>query len=97
MKVYREPTSIDARLTNHEAQFLIKHGLREYPSIEELIRIASSGSDSIRHVAFEQLCGPFYETMLEKDFDPSRFSPHAFIPGVRNGGRCHMSHEEVRR
>ncbi|KAG1747684.1 hypothetical protein EDB19DRAFT_1872895 [Suillus lakei] len=79
-----------------EALFLIRKGLHEYPTIEELIPIASSDTDrAARHAAFTFLCGPFYETLLEKQFDPLKFSSHPFIPGVRNGRACQIPHGEV--
>ncbi|KAG1747682.1 hypothetical protein EDB19DRAFT_1686202, partial [Suillus lakei] len=79
-----------------EALLLIRNGLRESPSIEELIPIASSHIDrAIRHAAFTSLCGPQYETQLEKHFDPLKFSSHPFIPGVRNGRACQIPHGEV--
>ncbi|KAG1798994.1 uncharacterized protein HD556DRAFT_1440065 [Suillus plorans] len=79
-----------------EALFLIRHGLHEYPSIEELIPIASSEDDhAARRAAFAFLCGPLYEPHLERQFDPSKFSTFAFIPGVRDGKICQIPHGEV--
>jgi hypothetical protein len=89
-----------ASLKNHKAQFLLRYKLREYPTIDELIRIASLASDSdrqVRRVAFSYLCGPRYESRLEKEFDPAEFSEFAFIAGVRDGKSCLISHDEVSR
>lgn len=77
-----------------EGLFLIRKGLNEYPTIEQLIPIASSNDDRAKH-AFNFLCGPFYEPYLEKQFDPSKFSGYSFIPGVRNGKPCQIPHSEV--
>ncbi|KAG1813853.1 uncharacterized protein BJ212DRAFT_1364045 [Suillus subaureus] len=79
-----------------EGLFLIRKGLHEYPTIEQLIPIASSKDDhAARRAAFAFLCGPFYETFLEKQFDPSKFSTYPFIPGVRDGRACQIPHGEV--
>ncbi|KAG2141060.1 hypothetical protein DEU56DRAFT_797030 [Suillus clintonianus] len=78
-----------------EALFLIRKGLHEYPTIEQLIPIASYHTDqTARRAAFTFLCGPYYETILEKQFDPSKFSD-PFIPGVRDGKQCQIPHGEV--
>ncbi|OAX38949.1 hypothetical protein K503DRAFT_865778 [Rhizopogon vinicolor AM-OR11-026] len=84
--------------SSYEAQFLVRFGLREYPTIEELIGIASLPSESdllARQTAFAYLCGPQYEAKLEKEFDPSKFASYAFIPGIRNDKPCLIPHEEV--
>ncbi|KAG2107835.1 hypothetical protein BD769DRAFT_1500283 [Suillus cothurnatus] len=79
-----------------EGLFLIRKGLHEYPTIEQLIPIASSLDDqAARRAAFTFLCGPYYETFLEKQFDPSKFSMYPFIPGVRDGRQCQIPHGEV--
>ncbi|KAG2069450.1 hypothetical protein BDR04DRAFT_1101540 [Suillus decipiens] len=79
-----------------EALFLIRKGLHEYPTIEQLIPIASSKDDrAARHAAFTFLCGPMYESFFEKQFDPSKFSMYPFIPGVRDGRPCQIPHGEV--
>ncbi|KAG0706644.1 hypothetical protein DFH29DRAFT_900624 [Suillus ampliporus] len=79
-----------------EALFLTNHGLHLHPTIEELIPIASSESDrSARQAAWLFLCGQQYETLLERHFDPSKFSSFAFIPGLRNGRPCQITHGEV--
>ncbi|KAG1724397.1 uncharacterized protein EDB91DRAFT_142270 [Suillus paluster] len=81
---------------SEEAICLTRQGLREYPTIEELITIASSESDgSARQAAWLSLCGPSYETELGRHFDPSKFLSHAFIPGVRDGQPCQFFHHEV--
>ncbi|OJA08565.1 hypothetical protein AZE42_03358 [Rhizopogon vesiculosus] len=84
--------------SSYEAQFLVRYGLREYPTIEELIQIASLPSESdlpARQTAFAYLCGPQYEAKLEKEFDPTKFASYAFIPGIRNDKQCLIPHEEV--
>ncbi|KAG2358885.1 hypothetical protein BDR07DRAFT_1416380 [Suillus spraguei] len=79
-----------------EALFLIRNGLREYPTIEQLINIASFNDDSaIRHAAFGLICGPNHESFFEKQFDPSKFATYPFIPGVRDGRPCQIPHSEV--
>lgn len=79
-----------------EALFLIRKGLHEYPTIDQLIPIASSKDDrAARHAAFTFLCGPLYETLLDKQFDPAKFSMYPFIPGIRDGRACQIPHGEV--
>ncbi|KAG1825278.1 hypothetical protein EV424DRAFT_1392999 [Suillus variegatus] len=82
--------------SSHEALFLIRHGLHDYPTIDQLIPIASSKDDhDARRAAFASLCGPLYESFLERQFDPSKFSKFPFIPGVRDGRNCQIPHDEV--
>ncbi|OJA08568.1 hypothetical protein AZE42_03362 [Rhizopogon vesiculosus] len=98
-KTLRLPVvNCDSWDSGYEAQFLVSLGLREYPTIEELIQIASSSSDSdlpARQTAFAYLCGPQYEAKLEKEFNASKFASYAFIPGIRNKKPCLIPHEEV--
>lgn len=77
-----------------EGSFFRNHGLTEFPTIEQLIPIASSSDDRAKH-AFNFLCGPLYESYLEKQFDPSKFPGYSFIPGVRHGKPCQIPHDEV--
>ncbi|PCH38307.1 hypothetical protein WOLCODRAFT_96891 [Wolfiporia cocos MD-104 SS10] len=74
------------RSNSEEAKFMINLGLRRYPPLDVILRLAAGESPKVRHVALQY----FLDNLTTKypDYDPAAFGDVAFIPAVKEGKDC---------
>ncbi|KAF8549066.1 hypothetical protein OG21DRAFT_1500623 [Imleria badia] len=75
------------RNESDQAELLYRLGLRRYPPLEEIVRLASTASDAtVRAAAFKYLC----DNLRSKysDYNPDNFRDIPFIPAESEDGIC---------
>lgn len=76
------------------AKFMYSLGLKQYPSLDEIIRIASLGDADLRTKALKYLLAHF--TSRYSNYTPSVYSDVAFVPALRDGKSALAKPSEVR-
>ncbi|KAL5498075.1 hypothetical protein ACEPAH_3006 [Sanghuangporus vaninii] len=66
-----------------EAKFLFSLGLRRYPSLDVLLKLASDQGESLRSTALRYFLD---NTSKYDDYDPDKFNHLAFVPALRPSG-----------
>ncbi|KAL5520611.1 hypothetical protein ACEPAF_2612 [Sanghuangporus sanghuang] len=66
-----------------EAKFLFSLGLRRYPPLDVLLKLASDQDESLRSTALRYFLD---NTSKYDDYDPDKFNHLAFVPALRPGG-----------
>ncbi|KAL4253718.1 hypothetical protein ABKN59_003690 [Abortiporus biennis] len=81
------------RSSSEEAKFLYRLGLRRYPPLDVVLRLASSTQSDIRGSALKYFLDNF--SRHYSDYDAGKFTELAFIPAIKNGKKYLNKPDEV--
>lgn len=74
------------RPNSEEAKFLYGLGLRRFPPLPVVIELCTSQDQDIRSTALQYLLSNLATRYT--DYDPGTFQNTAYVPTIKNGGRC---------